>query len=355
MSGVPPFVAEGVRARPLPRGAEPARVVVVRFRAFGDTVAVLPVVGAIRARHPATRIEVVTGPGSASLFRAHADVDRVHVLDGGGTSLAKISAVSRVARALREEPLDALLDLQRSTVSRLLTHLARPAAFAAFDRFAPEHGLDRYLEAAGRLGLGRLEPVLAPRIRPEPVSAAAALLARKGHDPARPLVCLNPAGGWRTKQWALERYAALGHRLATETGARCLLLGAGEGLSRVRGLAEALGPRAVDLSGETTPDVAMAALAQASLVVSDDSGLMHLAWTQGVPTVAIFGASRATWCRPKGERTDGFYSEDLACGACMRARCGRGDLHCLDRVSVDDVLARALPLLSPDASAPPTA
>jgi ADP-heptose:LPS heptosyltransferase len=318
-------------------------------------VAALPVVAAIGAAYPATRIEVVTGPASAALFGGHRDVDRVHVLDAGGSRLRTISRVLRLARVLRHEPVGALLDLQRSGVSRLLTLAVRPRAFAAFDRFAPKHGLDRYLEAAERLGLEGLSPVLEPRIRPGPVAAADSLLARSGVDPGRPLVCLNPVGGWRTKQWPLERYAELGKRLAGETGARCLLLGAGEGVGRLRGLARALGEGAVDLSGETTPDVAMAVLARASLVVSDDSGLMHLAWTQGVPTVAIFGASRATWCRPTGERTDGFYSEDLPCGACMRPRCARGDLYCLERVSVDDVLARALPLLRADASAPPTA
>ena len=113
----------------------------------------------------------------------------------------------------------------------------------------------------------------------------------------------------------------------------------------MRALAEALEEHAVDLSGRTTPDEAMAVVARASLAVSDDSGLMHLAWVQGVPTVAIFGASRATWCRPWGEHTTGFYSEDLPCGACMQPECARKDLHCLMRVSVDAVLERALRLL----------
>ncbi len=116
-------------------------------------------------------------------------------------------------------------------------------------------------------------------------------------------------------------------------------------LPRVSALARGLAPDAVDLAGETTPDLAMAVLARASLAVSDDSGLMHLAWVQGVPTLALFGSTRATWSRPLGPATDGFYSEDLACGACMRPVCAREDLHCLDRVTVDAVLSRALDLL----------
>jgi ADP-heptose:LPS heptosyltransferase len=90
----------------------------------------------------------------------------------------------------------------------------------------------------------------------------------------------------------------------------------------------------------------MAVVAQASLIVSEDSGLMHLAWLQGVPAVALFGASRSVWSAPIAPGCSGFYSEDLACGACMQPVCARGDLLCLTRVSVEDVLARAMPALT---------
>lgn len=342
---VPRFTAEGVVARPLAPGVEPGRLVVVRLHAFGDTVAVLPVLGALKARLPDVHLEVVTGPGSSSLFAAHRDVDAVHVLDAGAPLTARLTTTLQVATRLRAGALDGFLDLQRSRLSRVLRHLVRPAAFAAFDRFAPEHGLQRYLQAAERLGLGGLEPRFEPRIRPDVAARASELLRSRGWDPDRPLVCLNPAGGWTTKQWPLERYAALGRRLASEHGARLLLLGAGTQLPRVRALARELGDDALDLSGRTTADLAMAVVARASLAVSDDSGLMHLAWVQGVPTVGVFGASRSTWCRPWGEHTAGFYSEDLPCGACMSATCSRGDLHCLERVSVDAVLQRSLPLM----------
>ena len=68
---------------------------------------------------------------------------------------------------------------------------------------------------------------------------------------------------------------------------------------------------------------------------------MHLAWVQGVPALALFGSSRAAWSRPEGPRSDGFYSEDLACGACMQPTCARSDLLCLQRVAVEDVFRRA--------------
>ena len=114
---------------------------------------------------------------------------------------------------------------------------------------------------------------------------------------------------------------------------------------RFTALREALGASLFDFSGATTPAVALAVMSLASLVVSDDSGLMHLAWVQGVPTLALFGSSRSAWSRPEGPRTAGFYSEDLECGACMQPACGRGDLLCLMRVRVDDVIRKSRELM----------
>jgi ADP-heptose:LPS heptosyltransferase len=114
---------------------------------------------------------------------------------------------------------------------------------------------------------------------------------------------------------------------------------------RFTALREALGNRLLDFSGSTTPGEALALVAHASLVVSEDSGLLHLAWVQGVPALALFGSSRAAWSRPEGPHANGFYSEDLSCGACMQPACARGDLLCLMRVTVDDVVSRAVSLM----------
>jgi ADP-heptose:LPS heptosyltransferase len=352
MVPVPPLEPEGLLARPIAPGGTPRRLVIVRLHAFGDTVLLFPLLAGLAERFPKCRLEVVTGPASADLFRARADVHAVHVLDARTGRLARYVAAFRLGRALRNEPLDALLDLQRSRPTRLLRLALRPRAFGVFDRFAPRHALERYLDALEACGLP-VAPVFAPRTGPEAAMRARSLLAGAGRDSARPLVILNPAGGWETKQWPLEKWVALGRALVSSHGAQLLFLGSGEGASRVAALAKDLEPNAIDLTGRTTPAEAMALVAECAAAVSEDSGLVHLAWTQGVPTVALFGATRSTWSRPAGPASSGFYSEDLPCGACMTERCARGDVYCLTRISVEDVLARvAAALRAPRPAAP---
>ena len=73
---------------------------------------------------------------------------------------------------------------------------------------------------------------------------------------------------------------------------------------------------------------------------------MHMAWTAGVPTIALFGASNHVWSAPQGDHSVCLHSGDLSCGACMDAECRFGDVHCLTRYGVDRVVAEAERLLS---------
>lgn len=348
---VAPFTPEGILGVPLAPGREPKRVVVIRLHAFGDTAITFPVLGALRRRLPDARLDVVTDVRSADLFAAHRDVSRVVSFDARLPKFPKGAAVLLAALSLRAREVPAVLDLQRNRWSLFLTRLLAPGAWAGFDRHAPKTALTRYLDAAEALGLGRLPPVLAPHARDDVRRAAGERLMRAGWD-GGPLVCLNPAASWDTRQWPLARWVELGKRLDAR-GCRLMLLASAPVSPRFVALKEALGdalggaPRAplLDFAGQTTAGEALALVVHASLTVSEDSGLMHLAWVQGVPTLALFGSTRSAWSRPEGPRADGFYSEDLSCGACMQPACGRGDLHCLMRVSVDDVEARAVSLM----------
>jgi heptosyltransferase-2 len=340
----PPFTPDGVLAKRLAEGTEPERLVVIRLHAFGDAAITFPLLAALKRRLPSLGLDVVTDVRSRELFEAHRDVGGVYAFETRQARVPKGLALLRTAAALRARPVPAVLDLQRNRWSRLLTRLLSPPAWAAFDRHAPTSALTRYREAARALGLPAEEPLLVPHARPELVSAARGRLAAAGWEGTGPLVCLNPAGGWGTKQWPLERYIALGRRLQL-AGCRLVALSSAPVPPRFTELCAALSPTLLDLTGRTTPGEALALVSLASLVVSDDSGLMHLAWVQGVPTLALFGSSRAAWSRPEGPRADGFYSEDLACGACMQPTCARGDLLCLDRVSVEDVFRRAAGVL----------
>jgi len=343
---IPPMAEEGIIGRKLAPGMTPARVVVVRLHAFGDAVITLPVIAGLRRLLPDADISIVTSDEYRELFESASEIDQVHPFPARASKVRRAAAAAILASRIASKagPPDLLLDLQRSTISLLLGSLMRPTAWAGFDRFAPRAALDRYLDAARWVGMETIEPRYAVALRPGIAERAEALLheGAGGRVDERPLVALNPAGCWPTKNWPVPSYVALGRRLIEEWRARIVLLGTGNVREGAGQIARELGDDAIDLVGRTTTAEALAIVQRLRLMVSDDSGLMHLAWVSGIPTIGLFGASRATWSAPHGEHSFCFGSEDLECGACMSAVCGRGDLHCLQRVTVDEVFGRCM-------------
>ena len=112
-------------------------------------------------------------------------------------------------------------------------------------------------------------------------------------------------------------------------------------------IAAALGDACIDLTGQADQLQAFAIVGRARLVLSEDSGLMHMAWVQGTPTLALFSSSRKDWSSPQGPWSDCLDSSDLPCGPCGLEVCKFGDNRCLTRYPAAQVLERAERLARP--------
>ena len=338
---IPPLRSEGILSTPMEPGTRPKKIIVLRFHAFGDTIITLPVLAALRRRFPEASITFVTSSEYVELFSALPMLDTVLPVTTRGSRPRRLMSLVPLRSELGQP--DLLLDLQRSRLSRMLSGMLAPRAEAAFDRYGPAHALERYVDAACRSGIDNLRPSFQV---PFPEDLKARTLAQFGLiENSGPLICLNPAGCWHTKNWPPERYAELGKVLEKQWNARIVLLGTQQVREGARVIERELGNRAINLVGRTTTLEALAIIRSLSLMVSDDSGLMHLAWANGVPVISIFGASRSVWSRPLGEHTRHLGSEDLSCGACMRANCLRNDRICLTRITVEEVLGLCSELL----------
>ena len=124
-----------------------------------------------------------------------------------------------------------------------------------------------------------------------------------------------------------------------------LVLGTEQIREKANFLKKNLGDKLINLVGKTTPSEAFAILQKAELVVSEDSGLMHMAWVAQVPVVALFGSSRSAWSKPPGRWSVCLDSSDLDCGECLQPACRFGDVHCLSRYSTGFIVETARKLL----------
>lgn len=305
----------------------------------------LPYLRALSENYSEAAIDFVTLAENADIPRALTLFDHVFAIGGGRSPRRHLVAATALAPRLIARRYDVVLDLQRNRASRWMRRMIAPKAWSEFDRYSAQSAGERTRQTIAFAGLGgRMTAAPLPMRNP---AAGLQLLYAAGWNGHDPLVVLNPAGCWATKNWPVSAYiefARLWQASAPWSETRFLLLGTPSLAASAAEIREALGATVIDLVGRTSPADALAIVQKASLIVTDDSGLMHMAWVTGVPTVALFGASRAYWSAPQGVHTRTLDSSDMACGQCMQPVCALGDVRCLTRHTPSRVyeLARQL-------------
>jgi heptosyltransferase II len=323
----------------------PRRILAIRLQALGDVVITLPYLQYLRnsmsreARLDLlTRREVDDIPRSLDLF------DHVYSIGGARNLKLQLLSTCLLVPKLLMRRYDVIIDLQNNILSRIVRRSLRPTAWSAFDRFSPQSAGERTRQTIEAAGLGNNQLATGLRMRrPLPVPAA---LKNRGLTDSHRLVVLNPAGAFATRNWELNKYVLFARQwLQRWPDTKFLVLGTPVIAEKANYLHGELGEHLVDLVGKTAPAEVFSLLQRVTLVLSEDSGLMHMAWVSGTPVVALFGSTRSDWSRPLGPRSVVLDSSDLPCGNCMQAVCQRGDVLCLSRRSPEEVFASALSVL----------
>jgi len=324
--------------------APPKRILAIRLQALGDVVITLPYLRVLQRSLPGTEIDFLTRREDGSIPRALRLFRSVEQLGGGRSERRQLLLTPLLAPRLLARRYDVVLDLQNNRVSRTITWLARPRAWALFDRESPVAAGERTrlaIEAAG-FPLRRVEADL-PLRDPD---LGLDVLRQAKRDSTRDLVVLSPAGAFPSRNWPIERYARFADLWRQRHPAQFAILGLMSLREKAAVLQDRLGDDLLNLVGDTTPSEAFAIVQRAALVLTEDCGLMHMASATGVPTLALFGSSRHVWSAPLGDHAWCLHSGDLECGACMEPTCRYGDVHCLTRYTAEYVVDRADALIA---------
>lgn len=342
-----------------PKTAE--RILIVRLSALGDVVHALPLLDALRRARPEAHIGWLVEAKAASLLVDHPQIDRLWIaprhearqlrLEGRG--LAAMRRYLEVARELRSADYQLTIDAQCNLRSSLWTRVSgAPHRIGFAPPFTKEkaHWWSTLRVSAPRNGqlkahrnlelLGPLEIDVRdarPKIH---IPESAREITRAISGKASRLIALHPgvSGFGAIKSWAPERFAALAQRLHEERGSRCLVTwGPGE-----RELAErvaAASQGAAFLAPETASVLELAALYEAcDVVVSGDTGPLHLAAALGVPVVGLYGPKDPTVYGPLDGRTGEASAtvwKNVHCSPCTLRRCS--NVICMPAIQVEDV------------------
>jgi ADP-heptose:LPS heptosyltransferase len=333
--------AEHVPARRWRRGTAPKRILAIRLQALGDTLITLPYLLGVRRRFPAAELHLLTREEVAAVPRAMALFDRVIALGGGRHRFRTWLAALAATPALVARRYDVVLDLQNNRMSNFVRRALVPEAWSAFDRFSPQPAGERTRRTIGAaLGVDAgMDTALELRGGGPDIDT---LLLRHGWKAGFDLVVLNPAGFSPARAWPTASYVEFARRwIERHPRSQVVLLLLPAKRARANEIRAALGEHCIDLTGHADQLQAFAIVGRARCVLSEDSGLMHMAWIQGTPTLALFSDSRRDWSAPQGSWSDCLDSSDLPCGPCGLEVCQFGDNRCLTRYSAAQVLERA--------------
>jgi len=318
-----------------------------------------PALTALKSRFPKARVSVLALPRVAPVFTAHPAVDEVLVLDTQGGGLALRHRAAQVRR-LREGRFDLALVFPNSFDAAFLTWLARiprrvgyatdcRRLFLTTPVAVPEnrgrvHEIYYYLALVDTLarraggpegGVGT--PALSLAVPGPGQVRADRILQEIREGSTGPLIGFNPGAAYGpAKCWPAERFAALGGELLERyPGARILVLGTRNELAVAAEICRPLGGRCCNLAGRTSLGEVMGVIARLDLLVTNDSGLMHVGAALGKPLVAIFGSTNPLTTGPWSERGT-VIRHALPCSPCLKRTCPE-DFSCMLGIGAEEV------------------
>jgi len=325
---------------------DPQRILIVNPFGIGDVLFSTPLIRAIRRTFPAASLAYLCNRRTQEILRRNPHLDELFIYEKDELvrllKSRRIVAILRVLRLLnqiRRRRFDIVIDLSLGErYSFLLAALGvrrrigfdfrRRGRFLthriAIEGYAQRHVVTYYATLLSRIGIRLLDETfelnLLPQDREDVGRWVQALGLRKGQR----VIGLVPAGGisWglqaNFRRWSKEGFIAVGRVLSEQYDATVFVFGEPQDDEICQDIACAIGPRAVDLSGRTSMGQFVGLIGCCDLVISNDGGPVHIAASQRIPTVSIFGPvdPEVYGPHPKTGEHRTVYNAQLPCRPC---------------------------------------
>jgi len=327
------------------------RILVVAPSWIGDTVLAQPSLRLLQARHAGVALDVLAPRWTLPLLGRMAEVRRAIESPFGHGDL-RLGERRKLGRTLAGEGYDQAIVLPNTFKSALVPFFAGIRVRTGYigelrlgllndARRLDKERLPQIAQRYAALALPRGETL--PWPLPEPAlqidePGRRATLEKFGLDAGRPVAVLCPGAEYGpAKRWPARYFANLAQAFAARGCAVWLIGSAGDAAVGEQIAATAAGA-CRNLCGETTLGEAIDLIGSASAVVSNDSGLMHVAAALGRPLIALYGSSSPAFTPPLSASAQ-VLKLDLPCSPCFKRECPLGHFNCMMQLKPDRVLA----------------
>lgn len=345
------------------------RRLAVRLDGAGDVLMTTPALRALRARRPDEHLALLVSPAGAPAAMLLPEVDDVIVYEppwmpgarsGGPGPETDLAMAERLRAGGYDGAVIFTVHSQSSLPASMLCHLAgiprrlahsHANPYGLLTDWVPEpepvtpfrHEARRQLDLVGAVGFEADETHLSLRVPPGSVRRIKTMLTRSGVTPGE-FVLVHPGAAAPSRRWPAERFADVARAISAETGMRIVIAGGPGDEPLTRAVAAAAGPGALDVTGRLTFAEFAALVAQAPLLVANNSAPAHVAAAVGTPVVVVYAMTNVQhgpWQVPSR-----VVSAEVPCAGCRRSVCPLVHHQCLRSIGPAAVVAAGLDLLA---------
>lgn len=331
----------------------PNKILIIKPGAIGDLLHISPVLRALKDHFPDALVDIMVGSRATKcLFEHNPHIRRVLHFDRKGDHRS-LRAFAALWHDVQGEQYDLVINFQRSAFKVwLLVMAAFPCRVLVYhkSRHRGIHAVVNHLETLVPLGIDVQDADLSLElyIGEEDRQFAAEQISMAGWV-GKPLIALNLGASNRIKCWAPQSFAQLGDRLAGEFGAGIILVGGPDELDLAELVMAAALVKPLNLVGKMSLTQLGGVLQSCKLLVSGDTGPLHLATAVGTRVIALFGAIDPMRTGPVGSGHIVISHPEIPCVPCNGKKCHHTPcLECMTLIAVDEVAAAAKNMLCED-------
>ena len=326
-------------------------ILVVNVNWLGDVIFSSPVFKALKESYPQARISCLAAPRVQEILESFPEIDDIIVYDEDRTHRAPW-AKWRLICDLRRRKFDIAFLLHRSLTRALLVFFAGIRERVGVDTkgrgaFLTQkvselsgivHRSDHYLRVIESFGIKVNSRATFVSVSAQHDEEIQNILKNVGVAREDFLVIIHPGGNWDLKQWSVQNFALLMDRLNTKFKIKIIISGSQKDMILAQNISSRLKTAVIVLAGQTNLKQLMAMMKRARVVISADSGPLHLASSVGTATIGLFGPTRCEVTGPRGSGRVINLQKEVGCNRapCYHLRCP--DNICMQAVSVEDVI-----------------
>jgi len=332
------------------------RILICRTDRIGDVLLSTPVIKALKERYPKAYIAMMVSAYAKDIVSGNPYLDKVIILDKDGEHKGWLGSIKFI-RELKKYKFDLVLILHPVNRVHLITFFSGIPKRVGYDRklgflltdkiehskqLGMKHELDYNFDLLRYLGIEVSDKDLFIPIKAESEKWLADFFAQEGISNADKLLAIHPAASCPSKIWPVERFAETADRLAEKYGFKVLVISGPKDIALAKNLVKHMHSVTMNLAGKTSVTQLASLLKRCRLLISNDSGPVHIASAVGTPVISIFarnqaGLSPKRW-GPVGKKDKILHK--AVCLECLAHNCKK-EFACLKAISVEDVILAA--------------